>query len=88
MEHLYRTEYVGPVDLGQGVRAYRFEGKAHRVTVAWAERGEKEVVLPVEAEQVTVIDRRRETRTAAAPGGQLKLPLTGSPVFVREEEAF
>lgn len=84
-ENLYRTEYVGPVDLGPGVRVYRFEGKDRRVTVAWAEKGEREVALPVEAEQVTVIHRRGETQKVSTPGGRLRFQLTESPVFVREE---
>lgn len=79
------TEYAGPVKLGAGVRAYRFVGTERSVTVAWAQKAEADVLLPVEAKQVTITTRKGETRKAESPSGHLKLRLTGSPVFVRED---
>lgn len=83
--NLYGTEYAGLLALGEGVRAYRFTAPGRSVVVAWAEKGERDVVLPVRGKRVTVVGRSGEERTADAPGGKLKLRLTGSPVYVREE---
>jgi len=83
-ENLSQTEYVGPVNLGPGLRAYRFLGKDRRVTVAWAEKGEADALLPVETEQVAIVNRKGETEHAGVTGGRLELCLTTSPVFVRE----
>jgi hypothetical protein len=79
------TEYAGPVSLGPGIRAYRFEGPKQRVTVAWAEKDKATVKLPVATIQVTVTDCRGNARKLAARDGSIVLRLTGSPVFVREE---
>ncbi|MFQ6097068.1 MAG: fibronectin type III domain-containing protein, partial [Armatimonadota bacterium] len=90
-EQLEGTEYVGPVKARRvegadaPVRAYRFAGESSRVTVAWAEEGEAEMELPVKARRVTVVNREGERRTEAASGGVVRLRLTGSPVFVRED---
>jgi len=84
-EFLRGTEYRGKLDLGEGVRAYRFTGPGRRVVVAWAEKGETDVELPVRPGRATIVDRAGAARSATAEAGKLRLRLTGSPVFVREE---
>jgi hypothetical protein len=86
-ENLRGTDYLGPVALGPGLRAYRFEGPTKRVTVAWAEKGEADAELPVRAARVTVVSRSGKAEEATPRRGRLPLHLTGSPVFVREERA-
>lgn len=78
------TEYVGPVALGPGRRAYRFAGEQGSVVVAWAEKGEGEAELPWSAARAQVVDRNGTAREVAVTNGRLSLRLTGSPVFVRE----
>jgi hypothetical protein len=80
---LLGTEYIGPVGVAAGVRAYRFRGERKEVLVAWAEQGEAGVDLPVGAAQVTIVDREGKETGMDAPAGRVHLKLTGSPVFVR-----
>lgn len=79
------TEYGGPVNLGPGVRAYYFQAPGRRVTVAWAENGKVTVKLPVAGREVTLTDRRGQSRRRAVSAGGVVLRLTGSPVFISEE---
>jgi hypothetical protein len=83
-ENLYGTEYVGPVKLGPGVRAYRFLAPQRRVTVLWAEKGTADTSLLVRPGQVTLINRQGATQPVAVDRGQVKLHLTGSPLYVQE----
>jgi hypothetical protein len=72
------------MQLGPGVRAYRFVGPRGRVTVAWTEAGERAVVLPVSGSRVTVVERDGSSHERMARAGGVRLGLTGSPVFIRE----
>jgi len=84
-EHLRGTRYAGRVDLGEGVRAYRFVGAGRRVVVAWAVKGEADVELPVGPRQVSIVDRAGAAQSVTPKAGKLRIHLTGSPVFIREE---
>jgi hypothetical protein len=88
------TEYAGPMPLGPGVRAYRFEaprgtsdpvGHPRSVTVLWAEKGEAEVAVPVHQPHVTLVNRRGESQPFRVEDGHVTLCVTGSPVYVRDE---
>jgi len=80
------TEFVGPVPLGAGLRAYRFQGEGRRVTVAWAESGRQTVVLPVGRDRVTITRRDGTGRERTVREGKLRIRLTESPVFISEAE--
>jgi len=79
------TSYVGPIRLGAGLRAYRFEAPERNVTVAWAENDTRAARVPVKAPTVAVIDRTGASRTVETADGALNLELTGSPVFIVEQ---
>ncbi len=82
---LYGTEYVGPVKLGAGVRAYRFAAPQRRVTVLWMEKGEGDVTLPVRAGKLTLLNLQGDPQPVQVDHERVKLHLTASPVYVRED---
>ena len=82
---LHGTEYVGPVKLGAGVRAYQFTASQRRITVMWKEKGEADVTLPVRAGKVTLLNREGVAQPVQVDHGRVKLHLTGSPVYVQED---
>jgi len=73
---------AGRLELGPGVYALRFEGPGPAKIVLWAEEGEREVELSVGAEKVKLARLFGLEEELEAPGGVLRLKVSGSPVIV------
>jgi hypothetical protein len=85
-QNLYGTAYQRRLDTAPGIRAYRFAGLRQRVTVAWAAEGEADLEVPVTGNNLRLINRLGESSPVPVAGGRAKLHLTGSPVFLREDD--
>lgn len=71
---------TGPVDAGEGVFAYRFEGKG-AVIALWSPEGDRTVTLPVAGKRVTLVNTIGESHEVRA--GKVKVELHGgAPVYL------
>ena len=73
---------AGRLDLGGGAYALRFEGRGAPKIVVWTDGSEREVELNVGAEKVRLVRLFGLEEELEAPGGVLKLRVSGSPVVV------
>jgi hypothetical protein len=72
---------AGPVDAGEGVLAYRFEGRGVSVIALWSVAGDCEVRLAIPSKRVTVVNAIGEVKEV--PGGNVRLELHGAaPLYV------
>lgn len=70
------------LDLGAGAYALRFEGQGASKIVVWTDGSEREVELNVGAEKVRLVRLFGLEEELEAPGGVLRLRVSGSPVVV------
>ena len=74
---------AGEVDAGEGVLAFRFEGKGS-VIALWSPDGDRTVILPVTGKRVTLVNTIGESREIKA--GKVKVELHGgAPVYLVAE---
>lgn len=83
---LYSTAFQRRLDTAPNVRAYRFAGLRRRVTVAWTTSGEADIEVPVTGDNLRLIDRMGRSTPVPVVKGKARLHLTGSPVFLREDD--
>ena len=76
-------QVAGKVDAGEGVLAYRFEGKGS-VIALWSPDGDRTATLSVTGKRVTLVNTIGETKELRA--GDVKVDLRGgAPVYLMME---
>jgi hypothetical protein len=80
--------YRRRLELGEGIRAYRFEKQTaegtQRVTVLWSEEGTQTARLRLTGRLDKCVDHLGESASVQVEGGEAVLTLTPEPVFVVE----
>jgi hypothetical protein len=82
--------YQRRLDLGEGVRAYRFEkatpDNTQRITVLWSQEGTRSARLQLAGRVGRCVDHLGEPLPVEADNGAVTLTLTPDPVFLVESQ--
>ena len=83
IRQLWGKDFVGDV-LGEfgDVRGYLFERGEERTAALWALHGPEDVVVPVDTPLLTIVDAYDKPVFPNIDGGELKLTVSETPVFV------
>jgi hypothetical protein len=80
---IHQKRFVGAVDLGAGVLAYRFAGQGGDTLALWSVEEGRTASFATDAGTVTVMDLMGNERQVQPIQGRVTLAATGAPTFVR-----